>query len=83
MIICLHTTLFLFALAFYGCGTTGSKGTESSRQVSESFAFSGPERVAIHGYSGDAMEPFITRDGRYLLRVFCPARVGERDPGLR
>lgn len=29
--------------------------------------FDNPERVTIRGYSGDAMEPFITRDGRYLL----------------
>ncbi len=29
--------------------------------------FAGPERVIIAGYSGDAMEPFLTPDGRYLL----------------
>lgn len=29
--------------------------------------FGHPERVTIRGYSGDAMEPFVTRDGRYLL----------------
>jgi hypothetical protein len=29
--------------------------------------FSSPEPVAILGYSGDAMEPFMTRDGRHLL----------------
>jgi hypothetical protein len=29
--------------------------------------FDNPERVAILGYDDDAMEPFITRDGRYLL----------------
>ena len=28
----------------------------------------GPARVVtIQGYSGDAMEPFITRDGRFLI----------------
>lgn len=30
-------------------------------------AFARPERVTIQGYTGDAMEPFITRDGAYLL----------------
>jgi hypothetical protein len=30
-------------------------------------AFKSPQRVEVVGYSGDAMEPFITRDGRYLL----------------
>jgi len=29
--------------------------------------FSNPQRVWIEGYEGDAMEPFITRDGRYLF----------------
>jgi len=30
-------------------------------------AFHTPEDVEITGYTGDAMEPFLTRDGRYLL----------------
>ena len=30
-------------------------------------AFGPPQRVTIQGYSGHAMEPFITCDGRYLL----------------
>lgn len=30
-------------------------------------AFNQPEPVAISGYEGDAMEPFISRDGRYLF----------------
>lgn len=30
-------------------------------------AFGPPVRVPIAGYDGDVMEPFITRDGRYLL----------------
>ncbi|HEU4521768.1 MAG TPA: hypothetical protein VFT12_07185 [Thermoanaerobaculia bacterium] len=29
--------------------------------------FGQPSSVTIRGYSGDAMEPFLTRDGRYLL----------------
>ena len=29
--------------------------------------FGTPQRVAIRGYSGHAMEPFIARDGRYLF----------------
>ena len=29
--------------------------------------FGNPERVTIQGYNGDAMEPFVTPDGRYLL----------------
>jgi len=30
-------------------------------------AFAGPVPVAITGYTGDAMEPFITKDGRFLF----------------
>jgi Tol biopolymer transport system component len=30
-------------------------------------AFANPRAVSIRGYSGDAMEPFMTPDGRYLL----------------
>lgn len=30
-------------------------------------AFGAPQRVTIRGYDGEAMEPFIARDGRYLL----------------
>jgi hypothetical protein len=30
-------------------------------------AFHSPEDVEIRGYTGDAMEPFLTRDGRFLL----------------
>lgn len=30
-------------------------------------AFGAPRHVTIRGYAGEAMEPFIARDGRYLL----------------
>ena len=33
----------------------------------EYHGFGAEQRVAIRGYAGDAMEPFITRDGRYLF----------------
>jgi hypothetical protein len=29
--------------------------------------FTNPQRVTIQGYSGDAMEPFVSRDGKYLF----------------
>ena len=29
--------------------------------------FQNPQRVAIEGYDGDAMEPFVSRDGKYLF----------------
>ena len=39
----------------------------SRRKKNPSTAFGNPERVTIRGYSDHAMEPFITRDGRYLF----------------
>jgi hypothetical protein len=34
---------------------------------SASGAFQNPQRVTIEGYNGDAMEPFLSRDGKYLF----------------
>ena len=47
--------LLVSVLALCACGAPEYK------------AFSSPERVAIRGYDGDAMEPFVSKDGRYLL----------------
>jgi hypothetical protein len=32
-----------------------------------SSTFRSPQRVTIEGYDDDAMEPFVTRDGKYLF----------------
>jgi Tol biopolymer transport system component len=43
---------------------------EESRDASpaaDDTTFQNPQRVTIRGYDDDAMEPFLTRDGRYLL----------------
>lgn len=44
-----------------------SAGTVASQKEREYAAFGNPERITIRGYSDHAMEPFITRDGRYLF----------------
>ncbi len=41
--------------------------------------FGGPARVTIVGYSGDAMEPFLTRDGSILLFNNSNERPSETD----
>ena len=41
--------------------------------------FGAPQRVVIRGYAGEAMEPFITRDGQYL---FFNNRNDARDTNL-
>ena len=46
----------------------GSDSTASPTSAAAEYrAFGAPQRVTIRGYDGDAMEPFITKDGRYLL----------------
>ena len=39
-------------------------------------SFEAPRAVVLRGYGGDAMEPFVTRDGRWLL---FNTRNGPRD----
>lgn len=52
-------------------------------------AFSNPMPVTITGYTGDAMEPFISKDGQYLFfnnrndpsintDIYCAARVDDQ-----
>jgi len=64
----LLTSLGRFVLLFssalgpvYG-GPSG--GVPPSGQATE---WANPQRVAILGYDGDAMEPFFSRDGEYLF----------------
>ena len=49
------------AAALVSCTAPPGNETGSTRE------FDHPQRVTLIGYDGDAMEPFITRDGRYLL----------------
>jgi hypothetical protein len=42
-------------------------GDEETQTGEEYRAFRAPQRVTIRGYDGHAMEPFFTRDGRYLM----------------
>jgi hypothetical protein len=44
-------------------------------------AFGDPQTVTIEGYSGSAMEPFLTRDGDYLL--FNTSNVAPNIPTLQ
>lgn len=51
-------SVVLLGLACGGPPVASSPGTT---------VFNNPERVTIQGYDGHAMEPFVTRDGRFLL----------------
>lgn len=55
----------LFALP--ACETRHVAAPAAARAVPAYHAFANPQRVTLRGYHDDAMEPFITRDGRYLL----------------
>lgn len=57
--------LMAAALALAACGAR--QKADAVAALPEYRAFGEPQLVAIRGYQGDAMEPFITKDGRYLL----------------
>lgn len=54
------------ALALILTGCAGGAVTQAVA-VGEDTSFAGPFPVQIAGYAGDAMEPFLTRNGQYLL----------------
>ena len=49
------------------CAPQQAGDRSAATSVAEYRAFGAPQRVTIRGYDGDAMEPFITKDGQYLL----------------
>lgn len=55
----------LVGAALAGCAAPPGAAERIDR--SEYHGFADPLPVTISGYTGDAMEPFITKDGRYLL----------------
>lgn len=54
-------------LALISAAFLASCATSPDRSLPESRLYAHPQRVAILGYEGQAMEPFLSRDGRYLL----------------
>jgi hypothetical protein len=80
----MRTLLALFlAACLAGCGDTSATAAQRRRAVSPGGSgadFSNPVSVTIRGYDSDAMEPFITRDGRYLL--FNDSNAPGRDTNL-
>lgn len=46
---------------------SGGNSTLSTATSTTDTAFDSPEKITIIGYSGNAMEPFISRDGVYLF----------------
>lgn len=56
---------WLVGTALTACG--GSPGSGIMLPPTPYTAFSSPTSVTISGYTGDAMEPFISKDGKYLF----------------
>lgn len=62
------TLIVALAVSIAACEDGGDGiGREVSSGVTEYQAFANPELVTIIGYNGDAMEPFVSRDGTYLF----------------
>ncbi len=58
----------LCCVALSACGGSGTnRPAMQPAQPLEYTAFGNPEPVTIIGYDGDAMEPFVSRDGVYLF----------------
>jgi WD40-like Beta Propeller Repeat len=55
--------VFVVALSVYCGGCATDAGTDAP----VSYLYADPQPVTIEGYDGDAMEPFLARDGRYLF----------------
>src|ERR1700722_1123491 len=54
----------IFVCALVACGPARPA---ANTPIANSTEFQNPQRVTIEGYSDDAMEPFISRDGKYLF----------------
>lgn len=57
-----HAILTLFLLT---CGCGDKSGNFPTPQPEPAFA--SPQKITIENYNGDAMEPFLTRDGTHLF----------------
>jgi len=55
------------ALLVAGLGFAASARKPAPPMSVDDYSFGPPEAVTIDGYTGDAMEPFVTRDGRWLI----------------
>ena len=60
----LYSVTIVLSLALTACRSAGTVASQKEREYA---AFGNPERIAIRGFSDHAMEPFITRDARYLF----------------
>jgi Tol biopolymer transport system component len=60
----MKATLLVFCAGLASCGGSSGSGSIPTGTYD---AFANATTVVIHGYSGDAMEPFISKDGQFLF----------------
>ncbi|CAG0990562.1 hypothetical protein BURK2_02361 [Burkholderiales bacterium] len=60
-------TLLLALLVITACKAQDDGALTTVPPLPEDHSFGPPQRVVIEGYAGDAMEPFLSRDGRWLF----------------
>jgi len=56
----------LLALSVVACSSGGGGSPSTPPPSTDYTALGNPELVTFIGYSGDAMEPFVSRDETYL-----------------
>jgi len=63
----LRRAILVWLILLAGCcaGCSGSNSQPSAPAAQSEFA--NPQAITLLGYSGDAMEPFLSRDGKYLF----------------
>ncbi len=61
------TTTLIALLVITACKAPHDSALTSVPQLPEDHSFGPPQRVVIEAYAGDAMEPFLSRDGRWLF----------------
>ncbi len=61
------TTSMLLAALVAASSTIPVAAQEKPQDNAEYQAFNNPERVAVRGYEGEIVDPFLSRDGRYLF----------------
>jgi hypothetical protein len=69
------------AIVLLGFGPMASAAVPRTPPVGGYHGFTHPQVVTIRGYSGSAMEPFVSTDGRYLL--FNTSNVSPNIPTLQ
>ena len=62
-----HSLTPMCAFAVCALIVSCSRPQAQNAPLPTSNAFQNPQRVIIDGYDGDAMEPFVSRDGKYLF----------------